>query len=830
MTEPSERDGFQYWVNVSPDQPANGGRLVVEGWAFHSETRITGVRVIAHGRKWPGLYNLPRPDVAMAHPKSSTALRSGFRVTLLDLSPRGELRLQARVRESWKTFFATGESPDAEVSWVRYVGSRLVNFIKRRDSLAPPYEGLEKGYVCWIDQPADWQRVNGGRFRVSGWCFSQTGELLTGLRAFIDSNFFVGRHGLKRLDVAASYGPRPGVLESGFDVMAEAPHGKAASFRLEVRHADGRWREVFQRRIGRSLNNLGKRGEIAGSTDYQLWIKRFDALRFGDRFRIRRQVEDFPRRPRVSILMPVRDAGLEELVASKRSVQSQIYPYWELCAIVTASTSQRARRHLLRAARGDKRITLVEGGDEGRVLRDSVRMVRGELVAVLEAGDILRATALYCMARELNEHPAARIIYTDEDRLDQRGRRTDPQFKPDWNWTLLLGKNYIGQLCAIQTDLIRALSSGGSSESEYYDLLLRATEGIATSQIRHIPRVLCHRRRSSVFNSATSPNAVQDHLGRKGLSAEVTIDCLKGNQRVRYLLPEIRPSVSLIIPTRDRVELLRACLGSILEKTTYRPFNVLVIDNGSKDPAALAYLEEIARDVRVRVLPWHEEFNYSQLNNFGVQQTEADFIALLNNDVIVISPDWLEELVSQATQPGVGAVAPRLLYPDERVQQAGVILGTGPHGVAEVAHKGLRKEDPGYGDRAVLAQELSVVGAACLVVKREIYLEVDGFDAQHLAVAFNDIDFCLKLRERGYRMIYTPFAELYHLEHASRGFENTIGKHERFSREIDFMKGKWGDKLLLDPAYNPNLSLGEELFALAFPPRVTPPWRQDRSK
>jgi GT2 family glycosyltransferase len=254
-----------------------------------------------------------------------------------------------------------------------------------------------------------------------------------------------------------------------------------------------------------------------------------------------------------------------------------------------------------------------------------------------------------------------------------------------------------------------------------------------------------------------------------------------------------------------------------------------VIDNGSKDPATLAYLEEIARDSRVRVLPWHEEFNYSQLNNFGVQQAEADFIALLNNDVIVISPDWLEELVSQAMQTGVGAVVPRLLYPDERVQQAGVILGGGPHGVAEVAHKGLRKEDPGYGDRAVLAQELSAVGAACLVVKREIYLEVGGFDDQHLAVAFNDIDFCLKLKERGYRMIYTPFAELYHLEHASRGFENTTGKQERFSREIDFMKKKWGNKLLVDPAYNPNLSLGEELFGLAFPPRITPPWRQDRS-
>ena len=220
-----------------------------------------------------------------------------------------------------------------------------------------------------------------------------------------------------------------------------------------------------------------------------------------------------------------------------------------------------------------------------------------------------------------------------------------------------------------------------------------------------------------------------------------------------------------------------------------------------------------------------EEFNYSRLINLGVQNSEAEFVALVNNDVMVINPEWLEEMVSQAMQPGIGAVGPRLLYPDGRIQQAGVILGAGLHGVAEVAHRGLPKGDQGYFGRAALAQELSAVGAACMLVRRSAYLEVGDFDEENLKIAFNDIDFCLKLLERGARIIYTPYAELYHHEHASRGSEYTAANEQRFAREIEFMKEKWKETLLTDRNYNPNLSLGRELFAPAFPPRVTKPWQ-----
>ena len=318
---------------------------------------------------------------------------------------------------------------------------------------------------------------------------------------------------------------------------------------------------------------------------------------------------------------------------------------------------------------------------------------------------------------------------------------------------------------------------------------------------------------------------MQEHLKRQGIAAEVTLQINQNYRRVRYMIPGVRPSVSIIIPTRDMSQLLRPCLESILEKTTYSPFEIIVVDNGSRDAATLNYLAEVSRDSRVHLLRLDEEFNYSRLINLGVQNSEAEFVALVNNDVMVINPEWLEEMVSQAMQPGIGAVGPRLLYPDGRIQQAGVILGAGLHGVAEVAHRGLPKGDQGYFGRAALAQELSAVGAACMLVRRSAYLEVGGFDEENLKIAFNDIDFCLKLLERGARILYTPYAELYHHEHASRGSEYTAANEQRFAREIEFMKKKWKETLLTDRNYNPNLSLGRELFAPAFPPRVTKPWQ-----
>jgi GT2 family glycosyltransferase len=270
------------------------------------------------------------------------------------------------------------------------------------------------------------------------------------------------------------------------------------------------------------------------------------------------------------------------------------------------------------------------------------------------------------------------------------------------------------------------------------------------------------------------------------------------------------------------VERLQPCVESILGQTTYTNFEIVLVDNASQDPAALSFLAAIQDDSRVRVLRHEEEFNFGRLNNFAVREVESEFVALLNNDLTTINPDWLGEMVSQALQPGVGAVGARLIYPDGRIQHAGVILGGG--GVAAHAHKGLPRSNHGYFSRAILAQDLSAVTAACMLVRRSIYLEIGGFDEDHLKIAFNDVDFCLRLRQHGYRIVYTPYAELYHAESASRGLEDTVAKSDRFEAEIKYMRDKWGEALLKDPAYNPNLSLAAGGFTLAFPPRVLLPW------
>ena len=323
---------------------------------------------------------------------------------------------------------------------------------------------------------------------------------------------------------------------------------------------------------------------------------------------------------------------------------------------------------------------------------------------------------------------------------------------------------------------------------------------------------------------AAAIKAVTQHLKRRRIAAEVTSSGDEDFRRIRYFLPNDKPPVSILIPTRDLLELLQPCVESILGKTIYPNFELVLIDNDSREPESLGFLDQIAREPRVRILRSPGEFNFGRLNNFGVTQADSEFIALLNNDLIVITPDWLGEMVSQALQPGVGAVGARLLYPDDRIQHAGVILGGG--GVAAHAHKGLPRSNHGYFSRAILVQELSAVTAACMLVRRKAYLEVGGFDEEHLKVAFNDVDFCLRLRQHGYRIIYTPYAEFYHHESASRGLEDTVRKNQRFEAEIKYMHDTWGETLERDPAYNPNFSLASADFTLAFPPRVSFPWRK----
>ncbi|MBV8157590.1 MAG: glycosyltransferase family 2 protein, partial [Dyella sp.] len=368
----------------------------------------------------------------------------------------------------------------------------------------------------------------------------------------------------------------------------------------------------------------------------------------------------------------------------------------------------------------------------------------------------------------------------------------------------------------------------GLEGSQDWDLALRCAEHLRADQIGHVAQVLYHWRAvqgstaqgvgEKSYAHVAGLRAVREHFERTGKSGAsvMEIDGHLGMFRVRHMLPQVLPLVSIIIPTRDRVELVRQCVDSILSLTTYPNYEVIIVDNQSGERATLEYFSEVVTDVRVRVLPHARPFNYSEINNEAVAQSRGELICLLNNDIEVITEDWLEELVSHAVRPEVGAVGAMLYYPDGTIQHAGVV--TGVHGVAAHPYSGMPRGFPGQMSRARLTQAMSAVTAACLVVRRGVYEEVGGLD-ETLAVAFNDVDFCLRLGERGYTNIWSPFAELYHHESATRGRENTPEKHDRFMREVELMKRRWGGRLERDPAYNPNLTLAGEPFSLAFPPR-----------
>ena len=564
---------------------------------------------------------------------------------------------------------------------------------------------------------------------------------------------------------------------------------------------------------------------------YGQWRQQFAVLSDADRAAIRARIASLPAAPVFSVLLPVFETPEPLLRRAIESVRAQLYPHWELCIADDASRAPHVRLILEEALNSDSRIKVVYRELNGHISAASnsaLALASGTHVALLDHDDELAEHALYLMAEEIAAHPEAELIYSDEDKIDESGRHFDPHFKPDWNPDLLRSQNYIAHLCVLRADKVR--SAGGFREgfegSQDYDLFLRAAA--KAKDIRHLPFVLYHWRAVSGSTArATHEKSYAAEAGIKALrdalpDAAVEPGPFPTTYRVRWPLPNPPPLASLIIPTRDGRALLETCVETLLSRTAYPNLELLVVDNQSRKRDALRYFARLEARGAARVLRYERSFNFSAINNFAVREARGTVVGLLNNDLEIIDPEWLSEMVSHALRPEIGAVGARLLYPDRTLQHAGVILGLG--GVAGHSHKFQPPDAPGYFSRARLVQNLSAVTAACLVMRRDVYLQVGGFD-EELAVAFNDIDFCLRLRKSGYRNLWTPHATLIHHESKSRGQENTAAKRARFAGEVRRMQQRWGEELLQDPAYNPNLTLEAEDFSLAWPPRVRPPWK-----
>lgn len=533
--------------------------------------------------------------------------------------------------------------------------------------------------------------------------------------------------------------------------------------------------------------------------------------------------------PLISVVMATYKPDLRFLKKAVKSVLKQRYSNWQLCIVDDGSNDPSLAKYLTSLPEKDKRIKVKINQRNQHISlasNDAVSLTDGGYLAFLDHDDELHREALHCVASKLSYEPGIKIIYTDEDKIDSKNKHFSPHYKSDWNQFLFYSQNYLSHLTVLDSNLFNTIGGfrKGFEGSQDYDLLLRCLQKIDESQIAHIPEVLYHWRAikgstaldegQKGYAAEAGLKSLSEHIARVCPSANVEHGDLPTTYKVNWPSPVSPPSVAIIIPTRDKKQLLESCINSILNLTDYGNYKIYVIDNNSQDSEAIRYLTKLHNENnKINVTHDSREFNYSALNNAAVGSIKEEFVLLLNNDIEVISSNWLTEMVSCALQPNIGCVGAKLYYPDGRIQHAGVIIGLG--GVAGHSHKYADRNNKGYFGRLVLRQNLSAVTAACMLVRRELYIQVGGFDEQHLKVAFNDVDFCLKLLMAGYKNVWTPFAELCHHESVSRGQDICDEKRARFQSEVFFMKNKWTEVLKMDPYYNPNLTLDSEDFGYA---------------
>jgi GT2 family glycosyltransferase len=565
------------------------------------------------------------------------------------------------------------------------------------------------------------------------------------------------------------------------------------------------------REVRKRFPKPNESSRVAALSEYHEWIEK-RLVQTSELDTLRDQGRAFSYQPCISIITPVFNTPVPWLVECVESVLAQTYEKWEHILVDDSSTDPETLRCLQELAARDSRIILGNDDKRGGISAASNRglaLAQGDWVAFLDHDDLLEPDALFQNVKWLQDHPDADLIYSDEDKLTEAGFDS-PIFKPDWSPDYFLSCNYICHFTLIRRDLVREV---GGFRSEFdgaqdYDLFLRISE--RTDRIDHIPRVLYHWRRSltsTADNIRRKPGsletgrlALEAHLERRQQTGHVAVDWRTHAYWIKRELAEAK-KISIIIPVRDRVDLLARCLESLTSKTGYAPYEIVVVDNDSQSEEARAYFSLFKH----RLLRYSGPFNFSALNNFAVEQTDSPWVLFLNNDTEVIEGDWLTTMAEHVQRPEVGAVGARLLYPDDTVQHAGIVVGVG--GIAEHAFRGLPAEAPGVCRQLQVTRNYSSVTGACLLTRRDVFDEVGGFDEERLPVTFNDVDLCLKMRRAGYLIVYTPFAKLYHHESGTR--RRTVEP-----LETEVMQERWPEVLAFDPYYNPNLSRDRADFSL----------------
>ena len=584
------------------------------------------------------------------------------------------------------------------------------------------------------------------------------------------------------------------------------------------------------------------RNGVVGKYDrgeYAAWVDLYDTLTESDIVQLRILGDRLATKPVISVVMPVYNPRPKYLRKALDSVLAQTYPHWELCIADDASTNPEVRQVLEEYARKDSRIKVAFRKVNGHISAASnsaLELVTGEFIALMDHDDAIPPHALYMVAEEINSHPDADLIYTDEDKVDENDRRHDPHFKTDWNRELFYSQNFVAHMGVYRTSIVRKIEGFrvGYEGSQDYDFVLRFLLHTTAHHIRHIPHVLYHWRifPGVVSFSTDNPDASVD-TARRALveyfqkvepSADVEpVRQFPGWWRIKRQPPAVLPRVSLIVPTRDRLNVLELAINGLLLDTDYPNLEVIIVDNDSEEPSTLAFFDAVKKDPRVQVLRVSGAFNFSALNNRAAEVATGTVLGFVNNDIEVIHSDWLMELVTQVCQPNVGASGAKLYYANDTIQHAGVVMGL--YGVAAHGHRHFPRNTIGYFGRPMLVQNTSAVTAACMLVPKAVFEEVGGYDEVNLTVGYNDVDLCLKIRAAGYDIVFTPYAELYHLESVSRGENLSAAQIERDARERAYMLSRWAAEIAHDPFYSPNLSNTSEDYSLAFPPRALKSWK-----
>lgn len=541
----------------------------------------------------------------------------------------------------------------------------------------------------------------------------------------------------------------------------------------------------------------------------------------------KRNISKLTDKPLFSIIMPVYNPRIDLFSKTLDSVIAQVYGYWELCLADDLSSDPEVRETIEKYCHADARIKAVyreENGHISKASNSALELATGTYAVLMDHDDILREDALYEMALALNKEGGADIIYSDEDKIDEWGIHSEPHFKPDWCPDNLLSRNYLGHVCAFKTAQIRDVGGWriGFEGSQDYDLLLRYSE--IYNRVVHIPEVLYHWRihsGSAAMSEAVKPYAyraaqmaLSEAMQRRGMEATVDfLDSFRGYS-IRFALKNKNAKVSIIIPSRNKSDLLRKCLRSIERKSTYRNFEIIVIDNNSDQGDFFSLMKQYSRQSKTQFKCVRDDgvFNFSRLINLGRKNASGEFLVLLNNDTEVISPDWLEAMMEHVQRKEIGVAGAKLLYDNDTIQHAGVIVGLG--GAAGHVLVGEDRHGPGYFNYVNMLNTYSALTGACFMVRTSVFDEVNGFD-EIFTTEYNDVDFCLKVMEAGYRNLYVPHCELYHFESISRGHPHSTNEsYKKHVREVNLFRKKWKDYVEKDPCYNPNLSLGVHNFGL----------------